>query len=108
VPRPPAAKVPGDELDFIKSVNVEQASTLSPASAERQQRSSGAQPMVTTTTPMPETATPSPAPAAPGAGAKPGNAPPSANKTLKCGDCGTLNRATEWYCERCGAELAAL
>jgi len=28
-------------------------------------------------------------------------------KTLKCGECGTLNFATEWYCERCGGELAA-
>jgi hypothetical protein len=32
----------------------------------------------------------------------------SGQKTLKCGECGTLNRPTEWYCERCGAELAAL
>jgi hypothetical protein len=105
VPKPPAAKLPGDELDFIKSVNVEQAASLSPSAAERQ-RNSGAQPIVTTTTPMPETAVPSPAPAAPAAKAAP--QPPTANKTLKCGDCGTLNRATEWYCERCGAELAAL
>lgn len=29
-------------------------------------------------------------------------------KTLKCQDCGTLNRPTEWYCERCGAELSAV
>ena len=29
-------------------------------------------------------------------------------KTLKCTDCGAMNRPTEWYCERCGAELAAL
>jgi hypothetical protein len=29
-------------------------------------------------------------------------------KTLKCGECSTMNYATEWYCERCGAELAAL
>lgn len=29
-------------------------------------------------------------------------------KTLKCGECGSLNRPTEWYCERCGAELAAV
>ena len=29
-------------------------------------------------------------------------------KTLKCGECGALNRPTEWYCERCGAELAAV
>ncbi|MEP6572779.1 MAG: hypothetical protein ABJD11_08785 [Gemmatimonadota bacterium] len=33
---------------------------------------------------------------------------PTAAKTLKCGECGTMNRPTEWYCERCGAELAAL
>lgn len=29
-------------------------------------------------------------------------------KTLKCGECGVMNFPTEWYCERCGAELAAL
>ena len=28
-------------------------------------------------------------------------------KSLKCGECGTLNHPTEWYCERCGGELAA-
>jgi hypothetical protein len=30
------------------------------------------------------------------------------SKTLKCTECGAMNYATEWYCERCGAELAAL
>src|SRR4029079_9101216 len=30
------------------------------------------------------------------------------SKTLKCGESGALNYPTEWYCERCGAELAAL
>ena len=29
-------------------------------------------------------------------------------KTLKCAECGAMNYPTEWYCERCGAELAAL
>jgi len=29
-------------------------------------------------------------------------------KTLKCNECGGMNYPTEWYCERCGAELAAL
>jgi hypothetical protein len=29
-------------------------------------------------------------------------------KTLKCGECGAANYPTEWYCERCGAELASL
>jgi hypothetical protein len=28
-------------------------------------------------------------------------------KTLKCQECGTMNFPTEWYCERCGGELAA-
>ena len=26
-------------------------------------------------------------------------------KTLKCSECGTMNFPSEWYCERCGAEL---
>ena len=35
---------------------------------------------------------------------------PSADaaKTLRCAECGTMNYATEWYCERCGGELAVL
>jgi hypothetical protein len=49
---------------------------------------------------------PAPAPPAPSAGAKTGA--PGVAKTLKCGECGTLNRPTEWYCERCGAELAGI
>jgi len=28
------------------------------------------------------------------------------DKTLKCPECGTMNYSSEWYCERCGAELA--
>ncbi len=32
----------------------------------------------------------------------------SVTKSLKCKECGTMNLPTEWYCERCGAELAAL
>ncbi|HJQ21879.1 MAG TPA: hypothetical protein VJ867_16160 [Gemmatimonadaceae bacterium] len=27
-------------------------------------------------------------------------------KTLKCAECGTMNSPNEWYCEKCGAELA--
>ena len=29
-------------------------------------------------------------------------------KTLKCAECAAMNYPTEWYCERCGAELAAM
>lgn len=45
-------------------------------------------------------------PPAPASGGKTGA--PGVAKTLKCGECGTLNRPTEWYCERCGAELAGV
>jgi hypothetical protein len=33
---------------------------------------------------------------------------PEQPKTLKCAECGTMNYSTEWYCERCGAELAQI
>lgn len=44
----------------------------------------------------------------------PGNSPivihaeAKQTKTLKCTECSAMNYATEWYCERCGAELSAL
>ncbi len=38
-----------------------------------------------------------------------GSAPSiSSAKTLLCEECGTPNLPTEWYCERCGAELEAV
>lgn len=33
---------------------------------------------------------------------------PSMKKTLRCPECGALNNPSEWYCERCGAELAKI
>ena len=33
---------------------------------------------------------------------------PDGTKTLKCPECGTPNYPTEWYCERCGGELATM
>lgn len=29
-------------------------------------------------------------------------------KTVRCGECGAMNRPLEWYCEQCGAELTAV
>jgi len=80
-------KTPTDELAFLKSVT-EDDRTPSP------RRASGAQYQPddvqdgTPLAPIDE------------------NAP--VEKTLKCRECGTMNVATEWYCEKCGAELAAL
>ena len=110
-PAPAKAKVASDdELDFLKSVTVEQASSLSPANATDHQSSSSAEapPAPKASVPKPE---PVAEPVAAAAAPAPAKAAASASgsvKTLKCGECGTLNRPTEWYCERCGAELAAL
>ncbi len=29
----------------------------------------------------------------------------SAGRTLRCAECSAMNKASEWYCEKCGAEL---
>jgi hypothetical protein len=92
-PEPAAAAV--DELTFLKSVSDEDLK--SPP-----RRPSGPVAGVTSAPPprVPEPSVQT-APAA-------GKAAAAVAKTLKCGDCGTLNRPTEWYCERCGAELAGV
>lgn len=38
----------------------------------------------------------------------PAATPADSAKTLRCAECGTMNYASEWYCERCGGELAVL
>jgi hypothetical protein len=85
---PEKRKTPMDELAFLKSVTDDDKNTPSP------RRASGAQYQVDD----PQEATP----VAP----LDENAP--VEKTLKCKECGTMNVATEWYCENCGAELAAM
>jgi hypothetical protein len=93
-PRPAPRREPEpatvDELAFLKSV----ADEPKPA-ASRRPSNPGAAPQGSRAV---ETA-----PAPSGKAGAPGVA-----KTLKCGECGTLNRPTEWYCERCGAELAGI
>jgi hypothetical protein len=92
-PEPAAAEV--DELTFLKSVSDEE-----PRAAPRRSAASGSSSTATSAPPRePEVQTP-PTPS--------GKAAAAVAKTLKCGDCGTLNRPTEWYCERCGAELAGV
>jgi hypothetical protein len=89
-PEPEPAAPPGDELAFLKSVANEE-----PRAAGRRSSSPGM--AAPTATSAPPTAAPAVGKAAAGVA-----------KTLKCGECGTLNRPTEWYCERCGAELAGV
>ena len=86
-PEPEPAAPPGDELAFLKSVSPDE-----PRPPGRRISSPGMQSPVA---PAVQTAVPSVSKA-------------GVAKTLKCGECGTLNRPTEWYCERCGAELAGV
>lgn len=107
---------PVDELAFLKSVTEDsRGGGVSP------RRASGAQyqpvePGVQPTPPAPPPAPPPPSPPLTSRApritqdvdpviAETGEEPV---KTLKCKDCGTMNLPTEWYCENCGAELAAL
>jgi hypothetical protein len=85
---------PGDELAFLKSVSEEERRPSSRRASNPGGGSGG------------HTASRAVETAAPAAAGK--TATPTGAKTLKCGECGTLNRPTEWYCERCGAELAGL
>ena len=87
------AAPPGDELAFLKSVAEEERK---PAAASTRRGSN------------PGTSAAGRASEAPPAGSSAKSGAPGVAKTLKCGECGTLNRPTEWYCERCGAELAGI
>jgi hypothetical protein len=89
-PQPEPAAVPPDELAFLKSVANEETRP-----ARRPSNPGMTAPTLTSAPPQTS------APAV-------GKAAAAVAKTLKCGECGTLNRPTEWYCERCGAELAGV
>jgi hypothetical protein len=93
---------PVDELAFLKSVTEDDKAAPSP------KRASGAQfqPAIPGDPPRGAPMSPSVTPSiTPSAGL---NDDAEVAKTLKCKECGTMNLATEWYCESCGAELAAL
>ncbi len=96
VPRGPAPSAPDDELAFLQSVTGHQAGAA-------RSRGSGGHPA-----PPEAAAAPPPVNAAPAAATGKAAAAGSPAKTLKCAECGAMNRPSEWYCERCGAELAAL
>jgi hypothetical protein len=97
-PQPPPQSEPAaaevDELTFLKSVSDEEPPAPRRTTAGGSSTATSAPPRASEV----QTATP----------ASSGKAAAAVAKTLKCGDCGTLNRPTEWYCERCGAELAGV
>lgn len=101
LPFPPLAPVPvsgterrgvDDELGFLRIVPREMPEEPADAALVTPTPSAGA-PVVAPPVPTPLSTPP---------------APVDATKTLRCGECGIMNYPTEWYCERCGGELAAL
>jgi hypothetical protein len=83
-----ARKTPVDELAFLKSVTEDDKNAPSPRRASGAQFQPDDPQDATPVAPIDE------------------NAP--VEKTLRCKECGTMNVATEWYCENCGGELAAM
>lgn len=88
---PPQTEVFGDELAFLKAVTEDRKQGPEP------RRASGA----TRAAPDVEKLAEQQAI---------GQSRPSVmnQRTLKCSECGAMNLPTEWYCDRCGAELATL
>ncbi len=71
------------------------AAVAAPAKPVEEPEQLNATPHMVHLQPEPASAPPAPAPAA------------KKEEGLACKECGTVNRPTEWYCEKCGAELAA-
>jgi hypothetical protein len=104
-PVKPAAKPQesgGGELEFLKALSEEKA----PA---RPARVSGAQPRPVVPAEKPAPEKPRTVENLSDQQALSRSRPSVINqRTLKCGECGAMNLPTEWYCDRCGAELASL
>jgi hypothetical protein len=138
VPRPPEPRTEPktgpmadpsafDELAFLKSVAPGGAGAQPPgaAAAGNQARAAGGSPSAPAPASRAKLATPPEAgtlndislpdkttsPAKGVSGSVPvflRDVPTEQVKSLKCSECGSMNYPTEWYCERCGGELAAM
>lgn len=84
----PAAADPFDDLAFLRSVIEPEGGA--PLARSAPEAAFYVPPVAHTSAPPAATAANAEAP----------------QKTLRCTECGTMNLPTEWYCERCGGELA--
>lgn len=112
-PAPAVARAP-DKADAATSAEAPAARTSQPIAAPQLPLESASP--VASSAPAEPPAAPAPAAAAQEEEEEeesgPLGKPPARNtqtiKTLKCQECGSMNYPSEWYCERCGGELAAL
>lgn len=108
-PPRPSAPAAFDELAFLKSVAGTPITPITPAKLVG--AASRAAPVAAEPPARPPRGRPSSKSALDDADAGPLGGPTprtsQAIRSLKCQECGTLNFPTEWYCERCGGELAA-
>ena len=86
-PPPRVSPIAADELEFLRAVTGAAAGAKAPGVPDEQ-------PAARARAARPRT---SDAPRARGEGS-----------TLICGECGAPNLPTEWYCDKCGAELSAI
>ena len=111
VPPDPKSKPPADELEFLRSTVGEAEAAAPPAGPKPKERKTKTEPPAPPAEPMVSVRAievPSGGSGSEAAGELPKPRGTGENRTLKCPECGTMNRATEWYCERCGSELAGV
>jgi hypothetical protein len=104
------AKPPADELEFLRATvgEAEAAAAPAPKPKERKARTEPPAPPAEPMVSVRAIEVPTTGPGSEADGDLPKPRGTGENRTLKCPECGTMNRATEWYCERCGSELAGV
>jgi hypothetical protein len=85
---------------LVAAVERERSGGVVPAAAPASKRSRTPTSQAPAAVSAPAVPPPAPAPA-------PEVDAPADGKSLRCRGCGTMNFPNEWYCERCGGELAA-
>ena len=111
-PPKPAGETAGRTSGPAQSAATPAAGTpATPAAPPQAEASSQAAPATSPAPSAPAESPPAAAPPAPST--RLGKPTPTTGsievpKTLKCQECGTMNYPSEWYCEKCGAELTVV
>lgn len=107
-PAPPAEKPKQDEMSFLRSVTgvITAQKAPPPKPKEPEEKPFFVREQEPEVPPEAEPPKPERKSGRGSTGTKPAEGK-EGERTLACGECGALNLPTEWYCEKCGAELSA-